>query len=72
MTNQIHVSNAGHVQTFAAVETDDGVTLLSTGGGHVDATMHIPFAARAWAARVVRPAPVVPSIEAMRREANDP
>ncbi len=33
MSNQIHVTNNGRVQTFAAVETAAGVTVLSTGGG---------------------------------------
>ena len=48
MTNQIHVSNGTRIQTLAAIETAGGVTLLSIGGGFGDATLHIPFAARAW------------------------
>ena len=53
MSNQIQVTNNGRVQTFATVETADGVTVLSTGGGLADSALHIPFAARAWLARVI-------------------
>jgi phosphoserine phosphatase len=52
---QIHIANGAHVQTLAAVETADGVTLLSTFGasdGAGDTGMHIPAAARAWLAGV--------------------
>jgi hypothetical protein len=53
MANQLHVTNNGRVQTLAAVETENGVTILSTGGGLDDTTMHIPFAARPWLARML-------------------
>jgi hypothetical protein len=52
MISQLHVTNDnGLVQTIATVESETGLTILSTGGGLADHTMHIPFAARDWLAK---------------------
>jgi hypothetical protein len=57
---QIHVASGIRFQTLAAVESTDGMTLLSTFGaadGSGDTELHIPAAARAWLAGVMgRPA----------------
>ncbi len=52
---QIHIRERGLIQTLAALESPDGLTLLSTFGhaeGLRDIVLHIPTAARAWLARV--------------------
>jgi hypothetical protein len=72
---QIHVTNGTRVQTIAARQAANGVTLLSTFGadGLSCTEMHIPAAALPWLARMasVRPMPIVPASEALREEAND-
>jgi hypothetical protein len=57
---QIHIVNGVQIQTLAAVESPDGLILLSTFGGADglrDIALHIPAAARSWLAEIAGRAP---------------
>jgi hypothetical protein len=67
--SQIHIADRGLIQTLAAVESPDGLTLLSTFGhadGLRDIVLHIPTAARAWLAGVAGAAKETGRAEAIR------
>lgn len=75
--SQIHVADGARIQTFAARETETGLILLVTAGeGDLVGTteFHIPSAARPWLEKVARglwPAPNVPHIDVIKRQANE-